>query len=78
MEADNFPIEDEVVHSNLNSILKSVCKNDIGSPEDIPSLFIDSQPQPFIIDDYLEKISSPTSKGEFNWLAKLEKINMLK
>lgn len=39
---------------------------------------IDSQPQPFIIDNYLEKILSPISEGEFNRLAKLmEEINML-
>ncbi|KAF3620854.1 hypothetical protein FXO38_32145 [Capsicum annuum] len=78
MEIDKFPIEDKVLYANLASIPKSVCNKNIGVTEDIQSLLIDGQTHPLIIDDYLEKISSPISEGEFNQLSKLiEEINMV-
>lgn len=44
MEADKFPIKDEVLHSNLDSIPKSIYNTDAWETEDKPSLFIDGQP----------------------------------
>lgn len=73
-----FPIKDEVLHSNLDSIPKSSYNTDTGTPKDILSIFIDGQSKALITDDYLEKISSPFGKGEFNRLVKmLEEINKI-
>ncbi|KAF3677477.1 hypothetical protein FXO37_04800 [Capsicum annuum] len=66
MEVDEFPIEDDVLHSNPNNFPKFVSNIDSVEIKENLSLFIDSQPQLLIIDDCLEKILSPISEGEFN------------
>lgn len=84
MEAGKSPIKDKALH-DLQSIPKSAGKIKVGKFEDCPSLFIEGQPQPLIIYDYLEKVSSPIREGEFNRLAELiaeiymitEEINMI-
>ncbi|KAF3649483.1 hypothetical protein FXO38_17648 [Capsicum annuum] len=75
IEADKFPIEDEVLYSNPHSISKSFCRTGVGAPEENLCLFIDGQPQPLIIDDHLEKISLPISEEGINIITK--GINMI-
>lgn len=50
----------------------------IDEVEDSPSFFINGKPQPLIIYDYLDKVSSPINESELNRITKLvNKINMI-